>query len=198
MSHVFELDGMDVGQRVVAALLHAAQTDSISLTCRNARFREAVELESIGSSRFDAEGAVFEHGLTIADCRMLGSLDLTGIKASRLGLRNIRVDGPLFMQRAAISTFFAEDLVVTGYSSFDQAEIKQLAIRDTSFGQEARFRAIGWECAGTFARVVFSDEASFEGNHWESFGSIRAHSWARATSRSEMLPDASPCCAVGW
>jgi hypothetical protein len=97
---------------------------------------------------------------------VFGSLDLTGVKASRMSMRSVRVGQSLFAQRAAIATFFAQDLAVEGYSSFDQAEIKQLTLRDASFGEEARFRAIGWHCACTLTRVAFSDEASFNGNWW--------------------------------
>jgi len=162
----FDLDGEDVGQRTVAAMLRAAQTGSISLTCRDARFRQAVNLDGITFSRFDAAGAVFDHGLTLAGCRVSGDLDLTCVKTSHATIRDVHIGGSLFAQKIEVSTFFAENLNVTGYSSFDQADVKQLAIRDASFGEEARFRAIGWDCSSTFFRVVFGDEASFDGNRW--------------------------------
>ena len=101
---VFDFDGKEVGQRALAALRRAAQTDSIWLTCRDARFRETVTLEGIAFSRLDAAGAVFEHGLTVADCAVLGSMDLAGIEASRVSLQAVRVGRSLFVQRAVVAT----------------------------------------------------------------------------------------------
>lgn len=167
MEH-FDLDGQDIGGRILDAVRRAAESGPVGLTCRGARFREDVQFEDITFGAFDATEAVFDHGLAISRATFVTDATFDRMKSSRCSLDVVRFRAAVYLRGGHVAALKMDNVSFEDYMTLDTTRFRQLTLRNVTCEAEARFRQVEVDDEATLRRVVFSSVASFEGSTWKS------------------------------
>jgi uncharacterized protein YjbI with pentapeptide repeats len=166
----FNLDGADVGGRVLAAISREGASSAIDLSCRGARFRERVEWNALKFSRLDATEATFDRGLMLTNCEIRSDAILDRVVSPYFRLDRAVFAAATYLRGAQIATTKMNNVGFRGYTTFDDARLKQVTLRGVVFDAEARFRQLACADNANLRRVIFGTVASFQESRW---GSLR-------------------------
>lgn len=158
----FDLQGKDVGERIVQAIRRAAAEDVIALRCAGARFVAAFDLSGLELAVADFTGTEFDRGIRLSGVKFHGDAQFDGAGSSDLWLTDATFSGAALFRRARSSNLKIKTASFERYTSFDSARLGFGSFRDVQFDAEARFRELEARGALTFRSVHFSAAASFQ------------------------------------
>jgi uncharacterized protein YjbI with pentapeptide repeats len=159
---IFDLQGIDVGSRTLAAIRRTAAKEAVVLNCAGAHFVTAVNLSNVTFVDADFTEAEFKHGLRLKGVTFTGESRFDRARSSDFFL-----DGATFTGNAGFRKLRAANLTVRNtaferYVSFDSVILGFAGFRDVKFHAEARFRSIKRAGPIVMRSVRFAAAASFQ------------------------------------
>jgi uncharacterized protein YjbI with pentapeptide repeats len=157
----FDLQGAQVGERILGAIRRAAEKGEVALNGAGATFLGAMNLSDVTFAAANLTGATFKHGLRLKRVRFAN-----GAAFDRVHTSDLFLDEAVFEGNAGFRELQAADLSVKSsrferYASFDAAELGFAGFRDVDFAAEARFRALKRTGPMVMRSVRFAAAASF-------------------------------------
>lgn len=195
----FDLQGRDVGPRILQAIRRAAAEDVIALHCAGAKFFAAFDLSDLELTVADFTGARFNHGIRLDNVKFRGDAQFDGAETSDFWLTDATFFGAALFRRLRSANLRVKTASFQRYASFDGAQLGLGSFRDVQFDAEARFRQLNIRGPLTFRAVQFSAAASFQSGELRQLAcrecSFRGPLQTRALSVEETLELVGSSCS---
>jgi uncharacterized protein YjbI with pentapeptide repeats len=160
----FDLQGAQVGERILRAIRRAAEKGEVVLNCAGATFVGAVNLSGVTFAAANLSGATFEHGLRLKGVRFPNGASFDRAHASDFFLDDAVFGGNAGFRELQAADFSMKSTKFERYASFDGAELGFAGLRDVDFAAEARFRSLNHTGPTIMRTVRFAAAASFHGS----------------------------------